>query len=285
MKPYGWPSHWLLGEDHRVFRNALSELISPACEDLSRPDARENLGDEDSQCQHFFTKIYSLMRASQDSLSKALLCCSKIEDVVLEFRHYRSVRRRLKRRKRAQLVEDLTGADFGLTLEVNVPDEILADRSVLGQAKLVDGSAIPIDRMQLNDILRFAGPESATYLIWGGGNKPVVVSAENIRTLSRVSTTNRMHVEILRYGKPFEEFLIESFVGLWFGRDFDHKSVGVPIPDTSPTALYVMLHLGPPPPNVVHLSIGTSRSRNRTPGVYVNETIDLDEEGIQEDTS
>lgn len=52
-----------------------------------------------------------------------------------------------------------------------------------------------------------------------------MITAENIRTLGRASGTNHLHDNILRYGKPFAEFLIESFIGLWFGRDYD-RAVG-----------------------------------------------------------
>lgn len=278
----GWPSHWLLGEDHRVFRDLLSRIISPASDDLAREDARETLGDEDHQCSHFFAKAYSQLQAASGDLTEALLCCSKIGDPVLELRHYQSVRRRNSKRKRPQLVENVTGADFALTLEVDVPGDIRADRSVLGQAKLIDDGGIPIARMQLDSILQSGGPESATYLMWGCENRPVVVSAENVRSLSRVNGTNRLDMGILRFGKPFAEFLIEAFIGLWFGRDFDRSRTDTSVPHDSPAALYAMLHIGPPPPNVIHLGIGTSQSRDLPPGVYVTETVRLDNGDLDE---
>jgi hypothetical protein len=182
-------------------------------------------------------------------------------------------------------VERETGADFALTIEVDVPNEIHADRSVLGQAKLVDGESIPIDGRQLHTLLDFGGPESATYLMWGSGHEPIVIAAENIRTLGRVRRTNRLVVDVLRYGKPFAEFLVESFIGLWFGKDFDRRAIAQiePIPQESPTALYMMLHGGTPPPNVLHLGISSSRSRDLRPGVYVSEVIETHEEDHQDE--
>jgi len=242
---------------------------------LIAPGARTKLGGEDTQCQHFFTALYTLMQTNQAHLSQALLCCSRIRDVVIDLRYYRSVPRRSRKRGGPQLVETETGADFALTLQAAVPDEIRADRSVLGQAKLVDDQSIPIPTQQLNSLLEFAGSVSGVYLLWGEDHSPVVVTAENIKTLARGQGTNRLRHEVLQYGKPFAEFLVDMFVGLWFGKDFIREEIRQRIPSKSPTALYVMLHMGAPPPNVLHLDIGSSRGRDRAPGVYVQDILDL----------
>lgn len=163
MRNDTWPSHWLLGEDHSVLRNLLAEITSQPTDDLSRDDVRDSIGGEDTQCQHFFTKAFTLMKTREDDLTKALLCCSRVKDPIMEFRYYRSVPRRSRKRKSPQLVEGETGADFALTLGAEVPGEISADRSVFGQAKIIDNQSIPISAQQLDTLLSFAGPESATY--------------------------------------------------------------------------------------------------------------------------
>ena len=275
-----WPNHWLLNENHWAFRSAVAGLVHRAAAYLSAPNARDTLGGEDTQCQHFFTRLYTLMQAQQADLTKALLCCTRAPDPVVEIRYYRSVPRRSRKRGGPQLVETETGADFALTLQVEVPGEIAADRSVIGQAKLVDDRSIPIPAQQLETLLEFAGSVSAVYLMWGPGRAPAVVTAENIRTLARLGGTNRLRPEVIRYGKPFGEFLVDMFLGLWFGKDFVRKEIRKRIPQNSPTALYVMLHMGAPPPNVIHFGISSGRTRDRQPGVCVQEEI-IDTDGGQ----
>ena len=109
-----WPNHWLLNDNHQVFRSTLESLVAQAAQNLSSPGARNALGGEDTQCQHFFTKLYTLMQVNQDDLTKALLCCTRIADPVIEIRYYRSVPRRSQKRGGPQLVESETGADFAL---------------------------------------------------------------------------------------------------------------------------------------------------------------------------
>jgi hypothetical protein len=270
-----WPQHWLLNEDHSVFRGALTALVDQAAAQLARPSPRRFLGGEDTQCQHFFSTLYALMQMQQAELTKALLCCSRVKDPVIEIRYYRSTPRRSRKRGGPQLVESETGADFALTLSVLVPGEVTADRSVLGQAKVVDDDSVPIPAQQLTTLLEFAGSVSGVYLLWGPGQLPSVITADNIKTLARTAGTNRLRPEILRYGKPFAEFLVDMFIGLWFGKDFVRSEIRKRIPANSPTALYVMLHMGTPPPNVIHFDISSSHSRDRAPGVYVQEPIDL----------
>jgi hypothetical protein len=270
-----WPNHWLLNEDHRVFRSALAALVDQAAAELADPRARRYLGGEDTQCQHFFTKLYTLMQTHQAELTQSLLCCSRVKDPVIELRYYRSVPRRSRKRGGPQLVETETGADFAFTLQVAVPDEIRADRSVLGQAKLVDDESVPIPIQQLNSLLEFAGPMSGVYLLWGPRQSPAVITVDNIKTLARTKGTNRLRPDVLRYGKPFAEFLVDMFLGLWFGKDFVRDEIRKRIPTNSPTALYVMLHMGVPPPNVIHFDISSSRGRDRPPGVYIQEINDL----------
>jgi hypothetical protein len=217
------------------------------------------------------------MQTQQAELTKALLCCSRVKDPVIEVRYYRSTPRRSRKRGDPQLVESETGADFALTLQVAVPDEVKADRSVLGQAKLVDDESVPIPIQQLNNLLEFAGSVSGVYLLWGPGQSPAVITADNIKTLARARGTNRLRPEILRYGKPFAEFLVDMFLGLWFGKDFVRDEIRKRIPANSPTDLYVMLHMGVLPPNVIHFDIASSRGRDRAPGVYIQEITDLNE--------
>jgi len=198
---------------------------------------------------------------------------------MVEIRYYRSVPRRSHKLGGPQLVESETGADFALTLEVQVPGEISADRSILGQAKLVDKASFPIPSYQLEMLLKVAGPESGAYLMWGPGQDPYVLTAENIRTLSRISKTNRLQPSVIPYGKPFAEFLVDMFLGLWFGKDFVRQNVPARIPKNSPTALYVALHMGAPPPNVVHFSIGSRRrGEDRIPGIYFRKLYNLNEQ-------
>ena len=65
-----WPNHWLLNEDHQVFRDAIGSLVVQASADISHPNARFTLGGEDTQCQHFFTKLYTLMRLTRKILRR-----------------------------------------------------------------------------------------------------------------------------------------------------------------------------------------------------------------------
>lgn len=47
-------------------------------------------------------------------------------------------------------------------------------------------------------------------------------------------------------------------------------------PKDSPTALYMTLHEGTPPPNVFHIGVSSSKSRDLRPGVYVSEIINIE---------
>jgi hypothetical protein len=79
-----WPQHWLLDDDHAAFRRALTVLVDQAAAPLANPMARRFLGGEDTQCQHFFSRLYGLMQTQQAELTKALLCCSRVKDPVIE---------------------------------------------------------------------------------------------------------------------------------------------------------------------------------------------------------
>lgn len=272
-------THWLLHDGHRRFRGMLAEVVGQAAADLKRTDARETLGYEHDQCQHFFTKLFSLLGHCERELSESLRCCSKIPDVYMEIRYFRSVSRRSKQRQRPQLVESETGADFALTLEVNIPHHIHTNRSVLGQAKLADPTGVPIAEKQLADLLATAGPESALYMMWGDAVEARLVTAVNVQTLARDEDTDLLSGSVLGFGRTFSEFLCELFLGLWFGKEWDRSSFGDDVPDKSPTALYAMLHGGPPPPNVIHVGIGSASSEERfPPGVHIAPLRDLSEE-------
>lgn len=268
-------THWFLQEKHVEFRNTVSAIVDGAAIDLRRSDARATLGDEHDQCQYLFTKMYTLMQGRQDDLTKAVLCCSRIPDPVVELRYYRSRVKRSKKQPDAQFVESETGADFALVLDVSFPGILQAQRSVLGQAKILDGSSIALDDQQLEQILRVAGPESAAYLIWGENQGPTVVSAENIAASRRTQRAGRLPNSILPFGRPLSEFFSEAFIGLWFGKDYTPEKAGENPPKTSVAILYHFLHMGVPPPNVVSFGIMSGKLLGVRPGVYVNDVVDL----------
>ncbi len=271
------PSHWLLKTGHVEFRAAMARIVQEASSDVMQPDSRATLGYEDTQCQHFFSAMFTMFRERQQMLSEALACCAAFPEAFLQVGYYRSVSRRSSSVPGPQLVEKETGADFALTLEVDVPGSIHADRSVLGQAKLIDRNGIPISRTQLECLLTTGGPESAAYMMWGPGQEPSVITAQNVSTLGRLDCSNSLSDDVLAYGRRFDEFLLESFIGLWFGKDFDRQSVDADVPERSPTALYFMLHTGTPPPVVFHIKIGSARDFDIEPGLHVFGPIDMDE--------
>ena len=131
-------THWFLQEKHVEFRNTITAIIDTAARGVRRSDARATLGDEHDQCQYLFTKMYTLMQERQDEMTKAVLCCSRIPDPVVELRYYRSRVKRSKKQPDAQFIEGETGADFALVLDINFPGILQAQRSVLGQAKILD---------------------------------------------------------------------------------------------------------------------------------------------------
>jgi hypothetical protein len=268
-------THWFLKEDHTEFRNAMASIIDSVSMDLIRPDAWTSLGDEHDQCQYLFTRMYALMQERTNDLSKAVLCCSKIPDPVIELRYYRSRVKRSKNKSQPQFIEKETGADFALVLDVNFPGILQAQRSVLGQAKILKSSAAIIDDYQLERILQIAGPESAAYLIWGENQSPIIISAENIASMIKTQGSRNINRSILPFGLPLSEFFLESFVGLWFGRNYNPEKENERPPETSIAILYHFLHMGVPPPNVIYLGILSGNNFNIAPGLYINDVKDL----------
>jgi hypothetical protein len=268
-------THWFLHDKHVEFRNSIGAIIDTATVDLRRSDARATLGDEHDQCQYLFTKMYTLMRDRQEELSRVVLCCSSIPDPVVELRYYRSRVKRSKTQTGPQFIEGETGADFALVLDVSFPDILRAQRSVMGQAKILEGPSVRLDDDQLDQIIRVAGSESAAYLIWGQNQAPIVVSAENIAALRRTQGVSRLSNSVLRFGRPLSEFFSEAFIGLWFGKDYTPEKAGEAPPKDSVAILYHFLHMGVPPPNLVYFGMTSGRLLGIRPGVYVNEVVDL----------
>ena len=268
-------THWFLHEDHNKFRNAVKAIIDKAASNLRRPDARATLGDEHDQCQYLFTNIYTVMQEREADLTEAVLCCSKIPDPVVELRYYRSRVKRSGEQPKAQFVEGETGADFALVLNVSFPNVLQAQRSILGQAKILDRASTQINSDQLKQILRVGGPESAVYLLWGGDQPPTVVSAENVDAFTRTQGRSNLNGRILPFGQPLSEFFSEAFLGLWFGKDYDPVREKENPPATSIAVLYHFLHRMVPPPNVVYLGVMSAQQSGLRPGVYVNDIQDL----------
>lgn len=263
------PSHWLLEDDHEVFRNAISKMVITAAEDLCRVDVRSTLGDEHDQCQHLFTKLFTIMQQNTDELTEALLCCSKVPDPVLMLGYYRSRIRRSRTSADPQFIESETGADFALTLEVDLPNVLRANRSVLGQAKIIGPKPISIKKDQLRMILKVAGPESGAYLVWDEDTTPTIISAANIATHCRLHDKDLIDTSLLPVGKPLAEFLCDVFLALWFGRDYDPVLEGDKVPSGSIGVLYHFLHSAVPPPNVLYMGVASAKKHQTKPGVVV----------------
>lgn len=267
-------AHWFLKEDHSRFRNSISSVIDEVAGELARPDARNTLGDEHDQCQFLFTGIYTLMKYRQEEFTRHLLCCSKIPDPVVELRYYRSRVKRDRANGKPQFIEKETGADFALALQIDLPDLIQAERSVLGQAKILSDRVAHLNKCQLDKLLEVAGPESAAYMLWGVEYPPTVVTAENIESYIRTRPTNSLEPGILTLGRSLAEFFCDSFIGLWFGRDYNPERECEDPPSTSIGVLYHFLHRGVPPPNVVYFGIRYRRGRD-APGFIVRDIKDV----------
>lgn len=264
-------SNWFLKEGHTEFRGSLEAFVTEAAQDLCRPDARNTLGDEHDQCQHLFTKLYTLLASNQRELTRCLLCCSKIPEPILILRYYRSRVRRRQGMADAQFIESETGADFALCLQVDLPGMLQTQRMVLGQAKILDRHSSALNDEQLGKLLAAGGPEAATYLVWGSDIFPTVVSAENIASFARTQRANRLTQQVVDLGKPLSEFICDAFLSLWFGREYRPEKEGESPPPNSIGVLYHFLHAGPPPPNVVFLGLTSSNRLVAPPGVYVEE--------------
>jgi hypothetical protein len=269
------PSHWLFRDVNNEFAEGIASIIAEAAVDIARTDARATLGDEHDQCQYLFTKIYTLLQSRQAGLTRLLLRSTDLRDPVVELRYYRSKVRRTRQGARAQFVEAETGADVAFALKVDLPGVLKAERSVLGQAKILSNNGAVIEPEQLQHLRAVAGPESATYLLWGDDAPPVVVSAENIAAAVRTTGSHRFDTTLLRAGKPLSEFFCESFVGLWFGKDYEAQRAQDRPPKDSIGVLYHFLHRGAPPPNVVFFGLQSARQVNVAPGVYVREVVDI----------
>ena len=221
-------THWFLRNEHLKFRNSINKIIKTAAADLCRNDTSNTLGDEHQQCQHLFTKIYTLMQERQNELTEHLLCCAKVSDPVIELRYYRSRIRKDKTSGDKQFVEKETGADFALTLGINLPGILQAERSVLGQAKVMKLPSIELDVNQMKTLLNVGGPESAAYLLWSTDHYPCVISAENVAAHIRTQGMDRLYPNLFTLGQSLQDFFCDAFIGLWFGKDYDPKRKVIP---------------------------------------------------------
>lgn len=269
--------HWFLEDGHTKFRKAVADIIERAAEDICQSNASETLGDEHLQCQHLFSKMYALMQAGQRDLSNALLCCSRVPNPVVELRYYKSRVRRKKGGAKSQFVEKETGADFALTLRVDLPGVLQAERSVLGQAKILGRPSVELDIEQLDLLLKVAGAESGAYLLWHTDLSPTVVTAENVTSHTRTHGKDRLYPGLCELGQSFSDFFSETFLGLWFGKDYDPVKEGEHPPASSIPILYHFLHRGLPPPNVVYFGLGSADQMQLPPGVYVTDVTDMGE--------
>jgi hypothetical protein len=266
--------HWFLNDGHEEFRNAISAAVRDTAADLTRPDAKAALGDEHEQCQHFFSKLYARFQHDRAQLTRALICCSRIPDPVLELRYYRSSRRRSKG---APFGENTTGADFALALRVDLPGVIQAERSTLGQAKVFDNGSCRVDGEQCELLRKTAGAEGAAYLMWGPDAGVDVVSANNVRSCLRTSGRGGLHQDVLALGKPFDEFVCDDLIGLWFGKDYVAAEERERPPVTSVGVLFHFLHASAPPPNVAYFGLSSSQVQGGlAPGVYIADVVDMD---------
>ena len=272
------PNHWFLKDEHVKFRNSIADIIEEAAAHVCRPDARNTLGDEHQQCQHLFTRIYTLMEDRRDELSSHLVCCSRIPDPVVELRYYRSRAKRDKSEGDPQFVEKETGADFALTLGIDLPGVLEAERSVLGQAKIIGSPSSALDIRQLDTLLAVAGSESACYLVWRADRSPIVVTADNVAAHLRGYGKNRLHPGLFSLGQSLADFFCNAFLGLWFGKHYDAKKLREKPPSRSVPILYHFLHRSVPPPNVVYFGLSTQGKTRLPPGVYVSGVVDIDRE-------
>lgn len=83
------------------FSGAVKDIIAHCAASLSS----DTLGDEDTQCQHLFTSIFRDLKHAESTLTKFLIQDSLVPNLLVEFRYYRSKRRRHRREKRIQFVE------------------------------------------------------------------------------------------------------------------------------------------------------------------------------------
>ncbi len=268
-------NNWFLKDEHTKFRSSIAQIINDVALDLCRSGVRDDLGDEHEQCVHLFTKIYTLMEERQRELTANLLCCSRINNPVVELRYYRSKRYRKKSYDRPQFVEKETGADFALALRVDLPGTLQAERSVLGQAKISESPSVDFNLDQLDVLLQTGGSESAAYLIWSENFSPMVVSAENVAVHVRSQKGRRLKPNITTLGRSLSDFFCDAFIGLWFGKAYDPVREGDNPPLNSIPILFHFLHRGAPPPNVVYFGISDADVTGVRPGVYVTEIRDI----------
>ncbi|MCX7049613.1 MAG: hypothetical protein NTX50_29525 [Candidatus Sumerlaeota bacterium] len=242
------------------FANSVKAIIDKCADSLNSSD----LGDEDTQCQHLFTSIFTMLRTEEHRLSQLLITDSKICDLRVEFRYFRSCRRKNHHDKRIQFIESETGADFALGLMVDLKDIACAQRHVLAQVKLIKNGAIRINRNQLDLLERSAGGEQGLYAMWGEANSPNVVTVANMKAVMRAASCGVRANAIKRFGRALSDYVVEDFLGLWHGADYYANEYGDHPPTQSPPVLYHLLHGGEPPANVSYF------------GIYNTNLFDLD---------
>ncbi len=256
------------------FARAVKGIVAEA----STSVLSDQLGEEDTQCQHLFTRIFSRLQAQQERLSDYLVTDSRIRDLVMVLRYYRSRRRRRGGLEDLiQFVESETGADFALSLKIDLADIAEMNRHTLGQAKLIEADRIRIDRDQLQKIDEAAGGELGVYAIWGEGFKPAVLTISNLKAVVRASSTKTIPLEsVARFTRPLEDYMVDEFLGLWHGADFYADEIEEEQrPRTSPPTLFHLLHMGAPPPNIFHMDVTNARLtgdigfEGAPPGFYI----------------
>ncbi|MCZ7568866.1 MAG: hypothetical protein M5U01_09805 [Ardenticatenaceae bacterium] len=73
-----------------------------------------------------------------------------------------------------------------------------------------------------------------------------------------------------RFTRPFTDYVVDDFLGLWHGVDFHAKEHDEAPPEGSLPVLYHLLHAGPPPPNVVYFGFTDAQSPDLPQGFYAN---------------
>lgn len=246
-----------------------SDMIKSIVDSCARNVASENLGDEDTQCQHLFTASFVSLRNQESVLTRYLLEDSLVPHLVVEFRYYRSKRRRNSRDRRIQFVEAETGADFACSLMINLPNIANTQRHVLAQAKLVKSARIRLDAQQLTTLEEATGGELGLYAFWGEGILPPVVTIANLKAVLKASKGVVTINALQRFARPLSDSIVDDFLGLWHGADFHSRDYEETPPPQSPPVLYHLLHGGEPPPNTVYFGISDANILGVRPGFHV----------------
>lgn len=248
------------------FASAVRATIQEVADAIDSTDS----GDEDTQCQQLFSELFTTFRNRQPELSGYLVADSAIENLVVEFRYYRSRRQRNHRDDRVQFVEQETGADFALAQLVYLEDIAVVQRHVLGQAKLIEGTRIRIDRTQIATLRQAAGGELGVYALWGSGNSPRVVTIANVKGVINATSGPVTIDRVDRFTRPLADYIVDDFLGLWHGVDFHPEEYPKEdAPAESPAVLFHFLHGGTPPRNTAYFGMYRTMKFGQMPGFHV----------------